>query len=72
MEKKWVVECWGDIGVTGIFYTRTEAKEYFDKIKEWLNKRGYTFTKDSTVEIQKQENAVYITKLKTHRKRMAH
>lgn len=72
MEKKWVVECWGDIGVTDISYTRTEAKEYFDKIKEGLNKRGYTFTKDSTVEIQKQENAVYITKLKTHRKRMAH
>lgn len=65
MEKTWAVECWGNIGVTEIFYTKQEAESYFKGIRKKLDSSKYLFTRDSIVDKDNSENAVYLTKLET-------
>lgn len=64
MEKQWVVECWGDIGETDIFYTEKEARIYFNRIRKQLDSSKYIITKTSIIDIQNNENAVYLTNLR--------
>lgn len=63
MEKRWAVECWGDIGVTDIFYTRKEAEAYFKDIRRSLDSSKYIFSKDSIIDKNNPDNAVYLTEL---------
>jgi len=37
MEKQWLVECWGDLGDTDLFYTEKEAKAYLTAFEnDWI------------------------------------
>jgi len=63
MEKRWAVECWGDIGVTDIFYTRKEAEAYFKDIRRSLDSSKYIISKDSIIDKNNPDNAVYLTEL---------
>lgn len=64
LEKQWVVECWGDIGETDIFYTEKEARAYFNRIRKQLDSSKYIITKTSIIDIENNENAVYLTNLR--------
>jgi hypothetical protein len=64
MEKQWVVECWGDIGETELFYTEKEAREYFNSIRKRLDSSKYIISKTSIIEVENKENAIYLTNLK--------
>ncbi|MCM3574714.1 hypothetical protein M3172_16070 [Mesobacillus subterraneus] len=63
MEKRWAVECWGDIGVTDIFYTKKEAEAYFKDIRSGLDSSKYIISKDSIIDKNNPDNAVYLTEL---------
>lgn len=63
MEKSWAVECWGNIGVTEIFYSKKQAEAYFLSIRAKLDSSKYIFTRDSIVDINDSSNAVYLTNL---------
>ncbi|SHF97763.1 hypothetical protein [Ornithinibacillus halophilus] len=65
MEKSWCVEVWGVVGnnTTELFFTRREALEYFKNIRKGLSSSKYIITRDSIIEIENPENAVYLTDL---------
>ena len=66
MEKDWCVECWGEFADkygTDIFYTEKEAKAYFTSIRKKLDSTKYLFTKDSIIDKEDADNAVYLTNL---------
>ncbi|WP_108671764.1 hypothetical protein [Peribacillus acanthi] len=63
MEKRWAVECWGNLGITEVFYTRREAEAYFLSIRKKLDSSKYIITRDSIVDVKDSSNAVYLTNL---------
>ncbi len=64
MEKDWIVECWGELGQTEIFYTEKEAREYFKSLRKGLDMSRFNITKDSIIDKNNPDNAVYITNLR--------
>ena len=68
MEKDWAVEVWGDwshLGIyTDIFYTRREAEIYFKQIRRLVDSSKFIITKESIVDIEDNNNAVYLTNLR--------
>lgn len=68
MEKNWAVEVWGNwqsLGITTeIFYTYREAHSYFLDIRRKLPSDKYIMSKDSIVDVENNDNAIYLTNLK--------
>ncbi|MEI2368009.1 hypothetical protein [Niallia circulans] len=64
VEKNWAVECWGNLGETKVFWTKKEAHDYFITIRKRLDSSKYIFTKESIVDKDDNNNAVYLTNLK--------
>lgn len=53
-----------NIGETKIFVTKQQAIAYFKSIRRGLDSSKYIFTKDSIVDKDDSNNAVYLTSLK--------
>ncbi|MCM3118863.1 hypothetical protein M3610_27195 [Neobacillus sp. MER 74] len=64
MEKQWLVECWGYLGDTDLFYTEKEARTFFNSIRKRLDSSKYIITKTSIINKENSENAVYLTNLR--------
>ncbi|WP_045522745.1 hypothetical protein [Neobacillus niacini] len=68
MEKNFAVEVWGNPGNLGVstelFYTEKEAIKHFKDIRKKLDSTKFTFSKESIIDKENNDNAIYITNLK--------